>query len=55
MEGYSFNRQKPLGNYIVDFYRKHLKLVIVVDGGYHCEEAQKILDKDRQFIIEEWD
>jgi very-short-patch-repair endonuclease len=34
MDGYTFNRQKPLGNYIVDFYCKPLNLVIEVDGGY---------------------
>jgi very-short-patch-repair endonuclease len=38
MKGYTFNRQKPLNNYIVDFYCKPLKLVIEVDGGYHFEE-----------------
>lgn len=53
ISGYTFNRQKPLGNYIVDFYCKPLKLVIEVDGGYHFEEEQKILDKERQSILEE--
>lgn len=52
MSGYTFNRQKPLGNYIVDFYCKPLNLVIEVDGGYHFEEEQKILDKERQSILE---
>ena len=53
--GYTFNRQKPLGNYIVDFYCKPLKLVIEVDGGYHFEEEQKIKDRERQRILEEMD
>ena len=53
MDGYTFNRQKPLGNYIVDFYCKPLKLVIEVDGGYHFEEEQKIKDVERQKILEE--
>jgi very-short-patch-repair endonuclease len=53
MSGYTFNRQKPLGNYIVDFYCKPLKLVIEVDGGYHFEEEQKIKDEERQRILEE--
>lgn len=52
IKGYTFNRQKPLGNYIVDFYCKPLKLVIEVDGGYHFEEEQKLLDKERQNILE---
>ena len=51
--GYTFNRQKPLGKYIVDFYCKPLKLVIEVDGGYHEEEEQKIKDSDRQQVLEE--
>ena len=53
MMGYTFNRQKPLGKYIVDFYCKPLKLVIEVDGGYHEEEEQKIKDSDRQQVLEE--
>jgi very-short-patch-repair endonuclease len=53
MSGYTFNRQKPLGHYIVDFYCKPLNLVIEVDGGYHFEEEQKIKDEERQRILEE--
>ena len=33
-----FNRQKRLGNYIVDFYCHKAKLVIEVDGEQHYEE-----------------
>ena len=33
--GYKFNRQKPLDNYIVDFYCKALNLVIEIDGNSH--------------------
>jgi very-short-patch-repair endonuclease len=53
IKGYTFNRQKSLGNYIVDFYCKPLKLVIEVDGGYHFEEEQKIKDAERQTLLEE--
>jgi very-short-patch-repair endonuclease len=35
MMGYQFDRQKPLENFIVDFYCQALKLVIEIDGGYH--------------------
>lgn len=52
MKGYTFNRQKPLQNYIVDFYCKPLQLVIEVDGGYHFEEEQKMKDKERQQVLE---
>jgi len=53
MKGYTFNRQKPLGRYIVDFYCKPLYLVIEVDGGYHFATAQKLKDKERQSVLED--
>ena len=49
---YTFNRQKPLNRYIVDFYCKPLKLVIEIDGSYHYEQDQMIMDKERQQILE---
>jgi very-short-patch-repair endonuclease len=53
MMNYTFNRQKPLKRYIVDFYCKPLNLVIEVDGGYHEEKVQKIKDSERQQVLEE--
>jgi len=50
---YTFNRQKPLDRYIVDFYCKPLKLVVEIDGSYHFEEEQKVKDQERQQILEE--
>jgi very-short-patch-repair endonuclease len=50
---YTFNRQKPLKRYIVDFYCKPLNLVIEIDGGYHEEALQKTKDIDRQQALEE--
>nr|CBX29982.1 Uncharacterized protein HI0925 [uncultured Desulfobacterium sp.] len=35
MKGFQFMRQKPVGNYIVDFYCSKLKLVIEIDGESH--------------------
>jgi very-short-patch-repair endonuclease len=52
MRNYTFNRQKPLGRYIVDFYCKPLNLVIEVDGLYHYELKQMVKDKERQGILE---
>ena len=52
MLGYPFNRQKPLNNYIVDFYCKPLNLVIELDGQYHKDESIKIMDEKRQKILE---
>ncbi len=33
--GYTFYRQKPIGDYIVDFYCPKARLVVEVDGGRH--------------------
>jgi len=47
MLGYKFNRQKPLGDYIVDFYCKKLNLVIEVDGYSHQFKTEKDLKRDK--------
>ena len=47
--GYKFNRQKPLENYIVDFYCKKLNLVIEVDGYSHQFKSKKDLKRDKDF------
>jgi very-short-patch-repair endonuclease len=52
MMNYTFNRQKPLDRYIVDFYCKPLRLVIEIDGSYHFEEVQKVKDSERQKLLE---
>ena len=51
--GYAFNRQKPLGNYIVDFYCRKINLVIEIDGGSHDNEEAVVEDGKRQQILEE--
>jgi len=51
--GYAFNRQKPLGNYIVDFYCRKINLVIEIDGGSHDYEEAVVEDRKRQQILEE--
>ena len=51
--GYAFNRQKPLGNYIVDFYCRKTNLVIEIDGGSHDYEEALVEDRKRQQILEE--
>ncbi|MEO8514058.1 MAG: DUF559 domain-containing protein [Ignavibacteria bacterium] len=35
LRGYKFNRQKPIGKFIVDFYCKTLSLVVEIDGESH--------------------
>jgi len=42
MLGYRFLRQRPISNYIVDFFNKDFKLIIEVDGySHHIEEVAK--------------
>ena len=38
--GVQFYRQKPIGEYIVDFYALKAKLVVEVDGSQHTEGKQ---------------
>ena len=52
MHGYSFNRQKPLGRYIVDFYCRKLNLVIEIDGDSHKVEEVMVNDIERQQVLE---
>jgi very-short-patch-repair endonuclease len=35
MKGFSFLRQRPIDNYIADFFCKELRLIIETDGGTH--------------------
>ena len=51
--GYGFNRQKPLGNYIVDFYCRKLDLVIEIDGNSHEYEEAVLDDEKRQRVLEQ--
>jgi len=41
---YDFHRQKPLLNYIADFYCYELALVIEIDGRYHTHIETYELD-----------
>lgn len=52
MLGYDFDRQKPIDNYIVDFYCKAMKLVIEVDGNYHNHDEMPEKDEIRQMRLE---
>jgi very-short-patch-repair endonuclease len=42
--GYDFHRQKPIDEYVVDYYCPKLKLVLEIDGDSHDgkEEADRI-------------
>lgn len=49
--GYQFMRQKPVNNFILDFYCSKLKLAIEIDGDSHL--GKENYDKLRQSEIEE--
>jgi len=50
--GYDFHRQRPIKNYIVDFYCSELKLAIEIDGESHY--GNEVKDEIRQKEIEKY-
>ncbi|MCZ2084656.1 MAG: endonuclease domain-containing protein [Flavobacteriales bacterium] len=48
--GIDFDRQRIIGNYIVDFYVKALGLVIEIDGTSHDDKEE--YDAERQQFLE---
>ncbi len=52
MYGYDFHRQKPIDNYILDFYCYELNLLIEVDGYSHefLEVYQKDTIKEKKML-----
>lgn len=50
MKGYQFNRQFIIGNYIVDFVSRKLKLIIEIDGNSHIGKSKE--DYERQTHLE---
>jgi very-short-patch-repair endonuclease len=50
MLGYDFDRQRPIGNFIVDFYCKELSLAIEIDGDTHFDRYD--YDEERQTVLE---
>lgn len=51
MMGYDFHRQKPIGQYIVDFYCPRLSLAIEIDGDSHLLKEEE--DATRQERLED--
>ena len=49
LRGYQFLRQRPIKNYIVDFFCKELNLIIEVDGEIH--RFRKKNDKEREIDL----
>ncbi|WP_222619589.1 MULTISPECIES: endonuclease domain-containing protein [Pontibacter] len=46
--GFTFLRQRPIGNYIADFFCKELKLVIEVDGYTHNFKTEEDIKRDKE-------
>jgi len=47
-------RQKPINQFIVDFYCPKLKLVIEVDGDSHFTQEGLVYDQERTQILENY-
>jgi very-short-patch-repair endonuclease len=47
-----FYRQRPIDNFIVDFYCPSLKLVIEIDGDTHNSQEAKDYDLERSQRLE---
>jgi len=51
MKGYDFHRQKPLDNFIADFFCFRLMLVIEIDGASHLLEETQQKDKIKEQVL----
>lgn len=49
--GVQFYRQRPMGDYIVDFYAPSVQLVVEVDGGQHFELENQRRDERRDLYL----
>ena len=52
LQGWKFNRQVPIGNYIVDFVCDEAKLVIEVDGATHSDAYEINYDEKRTVYLQ---
>ena len=50
-----FQRQKTIGNFIVDFYCHKAKLIIEIDGNQHYTEDGLAYDKERCDLLKGFD
>ena len=48
---FTVNRQKNIGNYIVDFYIAEKRTVIEIDGAQHEQSQNKKADEKRDFAL----
>ena len=51
MMRYDFHRQKPTGDYIVDFYFPALELIIEIDGDSHIDKYKEDLVRQKKWNL----
>ncbi len=51
INGWQFYRQKPIGQYIVDFYSPEVGLVVELDGSQHFEPEHQAADQKRDTYL----
>ena len=49
-----FQRQKTIGDYIVDFYCHAAKIVVEIDGGQHYSEEGLTYDAKRESVLSDY-
>jgi len=52
IEEFRFRRQRPIGNFVVDFVCLEAKLIVELDGGQHAEPAKVAADETRTKFLE---
>jgi very-short-patch-repair endonuclease len=53
LAGIQFYRQRPIGDYIVDFYAPKANLVVELDGSQHLTNRNKDKDSKRTAFLRE--
>jgi very-short-patch-repair endonuclease len=48
LKGYQFRRQRPILQYIADFFCKELMLIVELDGITHDNEVSRVKDNQRE-------
>ena len=51
LKGLDFHRQKPIGNYIADFYCPSINLIVELDGKSHHEEDVIVKDREKEIYF----
>jgi very-short-patch-repair endonuclease len=52
-EATHFQRQAPIGPYVVDFFCPAKRLIIELDGGHHNDDDVAQRDRERQLWLEQ--